>query len=91
MVLDVRETIISISLPPPTTPAIVIGNVNLAYLLKSLPVQQVGTLHFATLLATGNPITFPEVAGRPTDLFRGLPQGATLDAQGGATLPAPII
>lgn len=91
-VLDVRETITSISFPPPTTPAVAVANLNFGYLLRGLPVQQVGTIHFATFLAPpNNPVSFPEIVGRPTDVFRGIPQGATLDALGGYTAPSPAL
>lgn len=86
--LDVREVIISTTQYPGTAPpGICVGPVNFAYLLRGMPVQQVGTLHLTTPIATGVPTTFPELVGRPTDLGRGIPQGATLDAFAGVTLP----
>lgn len=88
--IDVRETLASTTLVPTTTPAVPVAGLNFSYLLRKLPVQQVGTVHFATLTVPPfSPVLFPEVVGEPTDICRGLPQGATNDVLLGLTLPAP--
>lgn len=88
--LDVRELSTSITNYPPAfaPPGTCIGGVNFSYLRKGLPVQQLGSQHLTVPFATGVPTIFPEILGRTTDVCRGLPQGAVLDAGAGYTLPA---
>jgi len=91
MPLDVQETSLCQTIYPGTAPpGIAILNLNVAYLRRGFPVQQMTTLHLTVPFATGVPTTFPELFGRTTDLFRGLPQGATLDAFSGVTLPCTL-
>lgn len=87
---DVREIQSSQTIyPQPATPGIAIANLNTIYVLKGMPVHQVGTIHLAVFQTGSGPQTrlSPELVGRNNDVSRGLPQGATLDANAGITLP----
>lgn len=87
-ILDVRETIVSTTIYPAASPGVCVGGLNYLYLLRGMPVQQLGTLHFTIIPGVPpTPVTVPEISGKYTDLSIGLPQGAQLDALGGFTLP----